>query len=589
MGREAEQAQVERLLERAAGGRGGALVLRGEAGVGKTALLEQVVQRAEGFQILGASGAEAEAELPFAGLHELVGPVIGLIRELPEPQSKALQAALALEERENPDRLAVYAATLGLLAAAAADQPVLCVLDDAHWLDEASREALVFAARRLDHDRIAMLFAIREPAEAAFSAPGLTEVRLDGLTIREAKALLAASAPSLLPAVIEGLVETAAGNPLALLEFAASATQADESRQPRPVSEAVERSFLVRSSRLSVAAQRALLLTASCDPIDQEGLWAALESEGLSGEPLSEAERAGLLVRGSRLRFAHPLARSAIYHSASPTERRAAHLILAETTRAADRQTWHLATAAFRPDEQVAAALEELAAEARRRAGVSAAAVALKRAAQLTSDEETRARRLFEAGLAAEAAGRLEQAEQLLDEAAKLATDAELHADAVARRSYLLFDRGEFERALELATDEAERAAGPTAAHVITAGGAVHALVHRLDVPAARATAERAAELAGTDVGRDLDLCHMLAWTWGLSGLTQQALELARECASRSDTAPSSPSTSRRTSSFSRITHVRASASSRSSTMLGTRKHSATYPTLFTIWLAWSW
>src|SRR5919197_942207 len=245
VGREAEQAQIERLLGNAGGGSGGALVVRGEAGVGKTALLERAVEAADGFQILRALGAEAEAELPFAGLHELVSPAVDLIRELPEPQSKALQAAFALEEIESPDRFAAYAATLGLLAAAAADQPVLCVIDDGHWLDRPSAEALVFAARRVDHDPIAMLFAIRDPAEAAFSAAGLTELGLGGLTLAEAKALLAASAPSLLPAVVDRLVETAEGNPLALLEFAASVTQTDEERgQPLPVREAVERAFL---------------------------------------------------------------------------------------------------------------------------------------------------------------------------------------------------------------------------------------------------------------------------------------------------------------------------------------------------------
>jgi DNA-binding CsgD family transcriptional regulator len=535
VGREAERAQIARLLEDAAGGRGGALVLRGEAGVGKTALLEQAVEAADGFRVLRALGVESEAELPFAALHELVGPVIGLIRGLPDPQSKAMQAALALDEIENPDRFSAYAATLGLLAAAAAEQPVLCVLDDAHWLDQASAEAFVFAARRIDHDPIVTLFAIRDPAEAAFAAPGLTELRVDGLRVEEAKALLAASTPSLLPAVVDRLVETAGGNPLALLEFATSAPQNEESGQPLPVSEAVERAFLLRSSRLSAAAQWALLLVAVCDPGDPEALWAALEAEQVSGDSLAEAERAGLIVRGRRLRFSHPLARSAIYHSAAPAERRAAHLILAETTSAVDRRTWQLAAAALAPDEQLAAALEQVAGDARRRAGVSAAAAALERAARLTPAEETRARRLFGAGLAAESAGRLERAEQLLAEAAELATDAELHADAVARRSYLLFDRGEFERALEVASAEARRAASSTAARVLTAGGAVHALVHRLDIPAARATAERAAELAGAGVRQDLDLCQMLAWTWELSGQTTQALELARECADRTD------------------------------------------------------
>lgn len=535
IGREAERAQIEGLLELAREGRGSALVVHGEAGVGKTALLQQAVDGAADFRILSASGVESEAELAFAAQHELVGPVVHLIDALPDPQAKALKAALALEEIANPDRFSAYAATLGLLAAAALEGPILCVVEDAHWLDQASAEALAFAARRIDHDPIVMLFATRDHAPSPLSASGLTQLRLGGLGVEDAKALLAVSAPSLLPSVVERLVETAAGNPLALLEFAASSTQAHEGTEPLPVGEAIERAFLERSSPLSADTRRALLLTAACDPGESEALWSALESEGVSSESIAEAERAGLLAHGPRLDFTHPLARSAIYHSAPPADRRAAHRALAEATGDPDRRAWHLAAAAPGPDEEIAAALERAGKAARNRAGVSSAAAALERAARLTPNDETRARRLLEAGLAAEAAGRLERAEQLLAEAAELTSEADLHADAVARRSYLLFDRGEFDWALELATAEAERVSGSTAARVLTASGLVHALVHRLDIPAARATAERAAELAGAAAYDDLDLCHMLAWTWQLSGDTQQALALARECAERPD------------------------------------------------------
>jgi DNA-binding CsgD family transcriptional regulator len=534
VGREAEAAQIERLLATAANGQGGALVLRGEAGVGKTALLQQAVETAGGFRVLRALGVESEAELAFAGLHELVGPVVELIEDLPEPQANAIEAALALDRTSNADPFSVYVATLGLLAATASEAPLLCVVDDAHWLDQASAEALGFAARRIGHDPVVMLLATRDPAPSPFSLPGLKELRLGGLKVEEAQALLAARAPSLLPSVVERVMDAAAGNPLALLEFAANATQTTHI-EPLRISETIERSFLQRSSQLSTKAQRALLLTAASDPGETDALWRALESEGLSEASLAEGEQAGLLVRGRRLDFTHPLARSAIYHSSSPAQRRAVHSALADASSDLDRRTWHLAAGAARRDESIASALERAAENAGRRAGISARAAALERAARLTPDDGTRARRLLEAGRSAEAAGWLERAERLFAEAAELTTGEELHADAVAHRSYLLFDRGEFDRALELATSEAERATAATAARVLTASGAVHALVHRLDIPAARRTAERAAELAGAAARDDLDLCHMLAWTWQLSGDTRQALELARECAERSD------------------------------------------------------
>jgi DNA-binding CsgD family transcriptional regulator len=537
VGRETELAQIEQLLRTAADGRAGSLVLCGEAGVGKTALLQEAQERACGFRALTTAGVEFEAELAFAGLHELVGPIIDLANVLPEPQAKAIKAALALDEGPSSDRLAVYAATLGLFAAAASERPLLCLVDDAHWLDRSSAEALVFAARRIDRDPIVMLFAVRDPTTSAFSASRLPELWLEGLTADDARALLAAHASSLLPGVVERLVETAAGNPLALLEYAATAARADGMEpEPLPVGKTIERTFVKRSSALSAAARRGLLLAAVCEPGEPEALWRALKAEEVSAEAIAEAERAGLLV-GGRLDFPHPLARSAIYHSAPPAERRAAHRALAHAFDDLDRSAWHLAASAAGPDEQVAAALEKTAENARRRSGVSARAAALVRAARLTPDDRTRTLRLLEAARSAEAAGYYERAEQLLAEAAQLAVGDELHADAVARRSYLLFDRGEFDHALELASAEAARVEPLAAARVLTASGAVHALVHRLDIPAARAMAEHAAELAGTAAPDALDLCHMLAWTWELSGDAQRALALARDCAERVDVA----------------------------------------------------
>jgi DNA-binding CsgD family transcriptional regulator len=536
VGRQTEQAQIERLLVDAREGRGRALVLRGEAGVGKTTLLEHAVEAAKDFRELHALGVESEAELPFAGLHELVRPVLGLLDELPPPQANAIKAALALEQIENPDRFSAYAATLGLLSAAAADKPLLCVVDDAHWLDQASAEALVFAARRLDYDSVAMLFAVRDPAPANFSSPGLAELRLRGLTADQAKALLATAAPALAPAALDRLVEAAGGNPLALLEFAPGMAASTASDGPLPVSEAVERTFLERSSRLSADARRALLLVAVSGSDAPEALWAALDLEQISADSLGEAERAGLIVQGRRPDFSHPLARSAIYHGAPPAERRAAHRVLAASATEPDRGAWHEAMAATAPDEDVAAALDEAAAKARARGGLSAEAAALERAARLTPDGETRARRLFRAGLAADACARFEQAEEFFAEASELTSDHELRADAVARRSYLVFNRGDFDAAIELANSEAKRAAPATAARLLTSSGVIHALIHALDIPAARRTAERAAELAGgEEAADDPDIRHMLAWAWELSGLREQALALIRECAGRVD------------------------------------------------------
>jgi DNA-binding CsgD family transcriptional regulator len=535
VGRAEETAQIQRLFADASDGRGGALVLRGEAGIGKTALLDEAVRGAEAFRVLRASAVQFEADVPFAALHQLLAPVLDLIDALPEPQARAMKAALALARAESADRLAAYAATLGVLVAAAAKQPVLSVVDDAHWLDQASADALVFTARRIEHDPIAMLFAVRDPEVSSFSVPGAGELSVEGLPDADARALLAARAPSLLPAEVDRLLASARGNPLALLEFSSSRTRDDQSTEVIPVSDAVERTFLRRSSHLSPAAQRALLLTAASDPAEPEALWSALDSEGISTDWVSEAERAGLIVRGRRLDFTHPLARSAIYHAAAPDDRRAAHRTLAGTTSLRDRRAWHLAAAASGPDEAAATALEHAAADARRRGGISSEAAALERAAELTPTDERRAGRLLAAGLAAEAAGRFERAERLLADAAEATTDPDLRADAVARRSYLLFDRAEFDEALELATAEAEHAREATAARVLTSSGAVHALVHLLDISAARTMAERAAYLAGAAWRNDLDLCHMLAWTLELSGEATRALELAGECVDRAD------------------------------------------------------
>src|SRR5438876_1708470 len=219
IGRELECARIDAVLDAARERRSGALVLRGEAGIGKTALLEYAIERAEGFRVLRALGVESEAELAFAGLHQLVRPVMDAVSELPPPQARALKTALAIEDGAAQERLAVSLAILSLLAAAADSTPLLCVVDDAHWLDQASAEALTFVARRLQAEEVVMLFAVREPETASFGAPGLTELSLQGLPPADARALLDASARDLADRPAAQLIDLTRGNPLALLEI----------------------------------------------------------------------------------------------------------------------------------------------------------------------------------------------------------------------------------------------------------------------------------------------------------------------------------------------------------------------------------
>jgi DNA-binding CsgD family transcriptional regulator len=529
-GRDAECARIDAVIDGARERRSGSLVLRGEAGIGKTALIEYAVERAGGFRVLSALGVESEAELAFAGLQQLLRPVMDVVPTLPSPQSGALKTAFAIVEGPVPDRLNVSVATLSVLAAAADDQPLLCVVDDAHWLDQASAESLTFAARRLYAEGVVMLFAAREPESEGFPAAGIPELRLEGLAAVDARALLAVRTPDLVGRVADQLVERTRGNPLALLEIPGALSKQQRLAralldEPLPVDVGIERAFLGRVEALSSEARHALLLVAAGDPGDADTLWRALASAGVDGDAIEGAEEAGLLLPG-RLHFCHPLARSAVYQGARPHERRAAHAALAQATTEPARRAWHLAAAADHPDETVADALENAAAAAGRRGGVAAEARALQHAARLTPDPQTRARRLLQAALAAEAAGWLEYAEQAAGEAAELADDYALRARAVTRRSYLLFDRGEFDRAYSVAVDEADHLGPEDAASVLT--GAARVLFHRLEIAKALATVEKAWELAGATAGTNGDLCQMFTWMRLLAGDVEGASALAR-------------------------------------------------------------
>jgi DNA-binding CsgD family transcriptional regulator len=529
-GREAECARIDAVLDAARERRSGALLLRGEAGIGKSALLDYAVERAVGFGVLRAFGVESEGEIAFASAQQLLRPVMHALGELPAPQSRALRRAFAIEDGQAPERLAVSVATLSLLAAAAEDRPVLCVVDDAHWLDQASAEVLAFAARRLCAEEVVMLFAAREPEKEFFAAPGVPELRVEALRSDAARALLAARAPDVVGPAAARLVELTQGNPLALLEISRALSRPQllgrvALDQPLPVRPEIERAFLDRVNALTSEAQRALLLVAAGDPGDADTLWHALAAAELDGDPLAEAEQAGLLLPGG-LVFCHPLARSAVYQSVRPADRRAAHAALAAATAEPDRRAWHLSASTDRPNEAVASALEDAASAARRRGGTAAEARALARAADLTAPTELRTRRLLNAAFAAEAAGWFDQAESMLAQVGELTQDAELRAQAVARRSYLLFDRGEFDRAYALAVKEAENAAAGAAASPATSG-AIRILWRRLDLPNALAMADRARR-AGEGSEPNLDLDTVVAWTWSLAGRVEEARALAR-------------------------------------------------------------
>jgi DNA-binding CsgD family transcriptional regulator len=423
LGRDRECEAIDRLLDGARGSRSGVLVLRGEAGIGKTALLEHALGQCDGMRVLTGAGVEAESELPFAGLHQLLHPVLECAVELPDVQVAALRGAFGLSAERVEDRFLVSVAVLGLLTAAAEAQPLLCVVDDAHWLDGASAEALVFVARRLQADPIALLIGAREGDTRRFDAHGLPELRLAGLRAADAGALLDGA----LPAVVrEDLVGATGGNPLALLELPGALSDDERSgraplRLDLPLNERIERAFMVRVEPLGDDARRLLVLAAADDSGDVGTLLRASEQLGFGPDALDAAERAGLLAaEGARLRFRHPLVRSAVYRAAGFAERRAAHEALAavlDDDADVDRRAWHRAAAATAPDDEAAEALALTADHAASRGGHTAAARALERAAELDSDPQRRAQRLLAAAVASALAGRVGHAVALLDRA----------------------------------------------------------------------------------------------------------------------------------------------------------------------------
>ena len=541
-GRERESARIDEVLEAARARRSGALVVRGEAGIGKSALLNAAVERTEGMRVLRALGVESEVEIAFSGLHELLRPAFTSIDSIPDTQAVALRSALALGAGAATERLAVWGGVLSVLAAVAEEQPLLCVIDDAHWLDEGSAAAMTFVARRLDADGIAMLFGVREPEIRTFAAPGIPELRLGGLERGAARQLLATRLP---PGaghlVAEQLIEIAQGNPLALIELppdltATPLTGEGPLAEPVHATTAVERGFLGRVAHLPGSTRRALLVVAASDVGELRALSRALGVLELDSQSLDAAEQAGLVTLSSSVDFCHPLARSAIYGAAEANDRREAHRALAVAADAAgetDRHAWHLAAAADGPDETLASALADTAQSARRRGGVWAEAKALERAARLTPEPLLRARRLARAGDAAYRAGRPELADALLTEAVE--GDLELHelAHAQARRAYIRLERGELDDALHLMIGGANEleSKDPRAAATLLTNAATAADHQRLDIPWSIELAERAWRLAGDGAIDEPELCHVVSWELLSAGRVGDAMELAWRCA----------------------------------------------------------
>ena len=456
VGRDGELQRIDRLLADARLGRSGSLVLRGDPGVGKTALLEWAVASADGFLVLHAAGNVAEADVPFAGLDAVLRPVLGLLDSIPPMQARALRGALALDEAE-PNGLAAYAGTLSLLSAAAERGPLLVVIDDAQWLDRASARALTFTARRLAGEGIVLLFAGRPRGEDGFDASGLDEVEVVSLSEAAGLQFLGARwGRGLGPGVGRRLVAATGGNPLALLEVTRLLSERqraglDPLGEALPVTESIERSVRQRLATLPAKTRAVLLEAAAGGP-----------SPVLDVAALLPAERADLVrIRGREVTFPHPLVSAAIYHLAEPTDRARAHgEIAGRLTGAddADRRAWHLAAAVDRPDEGVAAALEEAAERARSRSGYAAQAQALLRAAELSPDVEAGARRFLGAATAAYWAGDSALAIGLAERALSMAHEPLLHAAVIHRLAIIADWHGQWQDRI-VSSDALEREA----------------------------------------------------------------------------------------------------------------------------------
>ena len=504
-GRAAETARIDELIAAARTGHSGVLVIRGEPGVGKTALLDYAAGTAAGIRVPRGTGIESEAELPFAALQMLLRPGLARLDVLPPPQARALRGAFGLAETPGTDRFLIGLAALSLLAELAGDEALLCVIDDAHWLDRASADALLFAARRLEEEGIVLLAAAREDG---FEAPGLPELPLGRLDRDASRALLAEHAPGLPAVLADRVLAEAAGNPLALLELPAAVAElpaalaglpaaladspvpaaglaaALEHPAPLPLTRRLQQSYYRQAAGLPAAAPTFLLVAAAEETGDLGLVRRAAQVLGLGPAAADAAERPGLIVVDVQsVAFRHPLVRAAVYQGATSAERASAHAALAaalplDGESAADRRAWHRAAAAPGPGEQIAAELEQAAARARRRLGHAAAAAALERAARLTPDQPEKASRLIAAAGAALDAGRPDAALALAGQGEALTAEPGALAETARVRAWVAMEQGAMHRVHELVTAGAAPIAGsdPAGASDLLMLGAVAGL-----------------------------------------------------------------------------------------------------------------
>jgi DNA-binding CsgD family transcriptional regulator len=458
--RRAERQALDQLVEDVRAGESRALVLRGEAGVGKTMLLDYVVERAGQCRVVRAVGVQSEMELAFAALHSVCTPLLDCLERLPAPQQEALRTAFGVSAGSSPpDRFLVALAVLGLLAEAAQERPLVCVIDDAQWLDRASAQVLAFVARRLLAESVAMVFAVRESTTEQDlpevpEVAGLSELRISGLPDEDARTLLvSAHRGPVDDRVLERVLAEARGNPLALLELPRGFTPAElaggfglpsAGKLPRRIEESYQRQIAPLP-----AETRQLMLVAAVEPVgDPVLVWRAAEQLGINIDTAPRpAIAAGLIEFGARVRFRHPLVRSAIYRAASPEERRNTHRVLAQVVDAQvdpDRRAWHKAQAAVGPDEDVAMELERSADRAQARGGLTAAAAFLERATELTPDAQQRGYRALAAARASLEAGAPESASRLLSlaQASPLGEFESAEANLLAARISFTINRG---------------------------------------------------------------------------------------------------------------------------------------------------
>ncbi|MFF7888779.1 AAA family ATPase [Streptomyces sp. NPDC020794] len=464
-GRQAECETLDQFVATVQAGHSSVLVLRGEVGIGKTTLLDHVRDSADGCRIARAVGIESEMELAFGGLHQLCAPFLDRLGSLPAPQRDALGTAFGLTAGTPPDRFLVGLAVLSLLADAAEQAPLICVVDDAQWLDKVSAQTLAFVAWRLLAERIGVVLAVREPSlESEFA--GLPQLVVGRLSDSDARALLNSVIPGRLDERVRNrIVAETQGNPLALLELPRGLTPAELAGgfgrpDARPLASQIEQNFLRRIQALSPETQQ-LLLIAAAEPIGDVTLLAkAAALLGIEESAAAPAETAGLIAIGTRVRFRHPVVRSAAYRIATAEARQQVHRALADATDPdvdPDRRAWHLANAAAGSDETVAAELERSAGRAQARGGVAAAAAFLERAAELTPDPAVRGARALAAARAVHQAGGYDTARELLDAASLSPMNEHQLAQVELLRGQIVFASQSASSALPMLVRAAQR------------------------------------------------------------------------------------------------------------------------------------